>query len=255
MNARVVLLGASNVTRGISTIVETARQILGAPIEIQAALGHGRSYGARSCVLVRSLPGITECGLWNALDRGLALPTFALISDIGNDVLYGAPVASIVAWVRWCVERLARQQASIVITQLPIANLEGLSNRRFLFFRSLFVPGCRLSLAEVKRRAVELNQAIVQLAAEFDLNCVGQRADWYGFDPMHLNLWHWQRAWGEILNHWTDGQAPTMAVRGSLPRWLRLRACRPQHFRLFGVELHCRQPALTMSDGTTVSLY
>ncbi len=42
---RVVLLGASNLTRGISTAVGTARMILGEPGEYLIAMGHGRSYG------------------------------------------------------------------------------------------------------------------------------------------------------------------------------------------------------------------
>ncbi len=90
----VVLLGASNLTRGISTVVGMARGIVGEPSEFLIAMGHGRSYGQRSSVLGRSLPGITQCGLWEAL-RHARGPTSALITDIGNDVIYGVPVETI----------------------------------------------------------------------------------------------------------------------------------------------------------------
>ena len=42
---RVILLGASNLTRGISTVVEIAKTKWGSPLDIMSALGHGRSYG------------------------------------------------------------------------------------------------------------------------------------------------------------------------------------------------------------------
>src|SRR5205807_8069752 len=56
---RVVVLGASNVSLGFGTIVETAARLWGAPLDLLAAFGHGRSYGLRKSVLGRELPGIT----------------------------------------------------------------------------------------------------------------------------------------------------------------------------------------------------
>src|SRR5262245_61538357 len=79
---RIVLLGASNLTRGISTAVETAGTLLGRPLEVLAAFGHGRSYGMSNCVLGRSLPGIVECGLWRSLAALPPAPTSALVTDI-----------------------------------------------------------------------------------------------------------------------------------------------------------------------------
>src|SRR5262245_2033911 len=81
---RIVLLGASNLTRGISTVIETAGSILGRPLEVLAAFGHGRSYGMSSSVLGRSLPGIVDCGIWQSLAARPPVSTSALITDIGN---------------------------------------------------------------------------------------------------------------------------------------------------------------------------
>ena len=72
--ARVVLLGASNVAKGLGTLLETAHRVWGRPLELFAALGHGRSYGRDTSVFGRVLPGITECGLWRDLaERGPSL--------------------------------------------------------------------------------------------------------------------------------------------------------------------------------------
>src|SRR3990172_7889601 len=101
---RVILLGASNLTRAISTVVETAWLGIGGPLEILAALGHGRSYGMNSSVLGRVLPGIVPCGLWPALALLPQAPTFALVTDIGNDLGYGVSAGQIMHWVETCLD-------------------------------------------------------------------------------------------------------------------------------------------------------
>ena len=87
---RVILLGASNVTLAFPLIVEGLRRSLPEPIELFAAHGHGRSYGLWSRVLMRRLPGIRECGLWESLATrsGEGRP-LALVTDVGNDLLFG----------------------------------------------------------------------------------------------------------------------------------------------------------------------
>src|ERR1700704_6567831 len=75
--ARVVALGASNLTRGFQTVVSTARATWGPNVEIVAALGHGRSYGAHSRFVIRTLPGILQSGLWRHLESLSAAPTRA----------------------------------------------------------------------------------------------------------------------------------------------------------------------------------
>ncbi len=120
VSRRVILLGASNLTRAISTVVGIAQSSLGGPLDIVAALGHGRSYGMWSRVLVRELPGITTCALWEELDRRPRLDTVALVTDIGNDIFYGASIDEIVSWVDASLARLERTGARTIMTLLPV---------------------------------------------------------------------------------------------------------------------------------------
>ena len=75
---RLVLLGASNLTKGISLILDAADRGLdvrrGEGFEVMLAYGHGRSYGMDSSLFGRSLPGILDCGLWDATPQKTAAP-------------------------------------------------------------------------------------------------------------------------------------------------------------------------------------
>jgi hypothetical protein len=252
---RVVLLGASNLTRGIGTVVETCCRLWGRPLDILAAHGHGRSYGLRKAILFRELPGIIESGLWEALERRPPAPTAALLTDIGNDLLYEVPVPEIVSWVEWCLDRIQKTQARVVMTRLPLANLESLTPRRFFLLRNLLFPGCPLSLATVTERAHDLDRRLVALAGQRGLSLVGHRVEWYGLDPIHIKVRHWSRAYGEIMSPWLEeGLSPGLA-QGSLWRWIYLRLLAPDRRWLLGREQRQVQPAGILADGTAVSFY
>jgi hypothetical protein len=252
---RVVLIGASNVTMSFRAILTTLGQMWSEPLEVVTALGHGRSFGMRSFVIARSLPGILTCGLWEALDRQSSLPTHALITDIGNDLLYHVPVPQLVEWVEQALERLSHFQAKIVLVRLPTAGLERLSSARFYFFRSLFMPLCRLSRDELVRRAIELDERIAVVGRQYGATLVSPRAEWYGFDPMHIRRSQRLDAWRELLGHLHDEPVTWPESPQVMPRVPRWELLTPHERRLFGIVQHQVQPALRLNDGTRVSLY
>jgi hypothetical protein len=243
-------------TRGISTAVETAQGIFGQPLEVLTALGHGRSYGIDSRMLGRRLPGIIECGLWEALAGAPRTATTALLTDIGNDILYDVGVQQIVAWVDSAIDRLQSAEARISMTLLPVAAIERLGAKRFALFRQLFFPKCRLSLAEVSRRALKLHDELRGLGQSRGVRLVGHDETWYGFDPIHIRHRHWQAAWPQILSAWHDGQCAERPLpRGSIARWMYLRTRCPHQRCLFGIDQRRAQPSARLRDGTTIAFY
>lgn len=253
MRTRVILLGASNLTRGISSAVETARRAVGGPAEYFIAMGHGRSYGAPSRIMGRGLPGITECGLWDALGDNHG-PTYALLTDVGNDVAYGASVDTITGWVATCLDRLLERDARVVMTLLPLSSLGRLAPWQFQLARTLLFPFRPMTMATAMARARALDERLRELGRERGIGLVEPEPGWYGIDPIHVRRSRMSEAWGRAAAKWT-GEPPVSRIRPSAARWLRIRRLTPQKWSLLGRELGRPQPAGGLSDGSTVALY
>ena len=251
---RAVLLGASNLSRGLPAVLDTVLCCSGGPAEVFLAAGRGRSYGVPSSFLGRTLPGIVHCGLWDALAEQPPLPTVALLTDIGNDLLYEVPVPQIAGWVEACLDRLLGMQALPVITALPLANLAGLSPARYRFFKTILFRRAGLSLEQARERARQLDTCIRELAQSREVALIEPRAAWYGYDPIHIRFRDVPAAWCEILTSWNpEAAAPARGI--SWLTWCRLQRLKPQRRWLLNVEQHTQQPVLRRADGTTLWLY
>ncbi len=249
--ARVVALGASNLTRGFQTVVSTARSAWGPGVEVLAALGHGRSYGAHSTLLVRTLPGILESGLWPQLERAPRVATRALVTDVGNDILYGYSADQTLEWIDRALVRLSGITDDVVLTDLPLASIRRLSNVKFLAFRSVLAPSCRLSLAQVVETTERVNAGLANLAGIHRAKFFQLDPSWYGLDPIHVRPSLWRPAWQQILGASTAiGRS-----RGAAAEGLRLYRMRPERRWIFGVEQRTPQPGVLLRSGARVRLY
>lgn len=249
---RVVALGASNLTIGLETVLCTARGAWRGDFELLAALGYGRSYGAPSSIAGRTLPGILESGLWNELRRLPEAPTRGVITDVGNDILYGFLPEQIVAWVEEAADLLLAHTRDVVITDLPAHSVRRLSSAKFLVFRSVFFPSSRVSLDQAFERVDEVNRGLAGLAAARGLRFVHLRPEWYAFDPIHLRPAIWPAAWRDIL---IGEGAVTGATRFSTLEWARLHTFPPERRWLLGLEQETLQRGRRLRRGGRLWLY
>jgi hypothetical protein len=245
--SRILLFGASNVRRGLPTAVETARAAWGPDIEIFGAFGHGRSYGKRSCIPFRCLPGILECGIWSALEDAPRDATAAVIADVGNDILYGESPETIVGWVSECADRLSTTELAIV--GLPLPGLRALGPAAFLLFRSILFPRSRLSLRRALSAVEEVDEGLRRLAEREGARFVEPDPAWYGTDPIHIRGTAAESAWARILGARRSPPRLSMLESG------RLRLAAPERRWICGIERTRAQPALVRGDGTRIFLY
>lgn len=255
---RAVLLGASNLKMGLPAVFAALRRAAGGPVEVLAACGHGRSYVAWSRIAwgARALPGIPGCGLWQALEERPPLPTVALLTDVGNDLLYGPPVEAVLDGVETCLGRLAERQAAVVATPLPMINLEKLSPLRYHAVRTILFPGRGEPWPSLLERARELDRRLRRLAADQGAVLVEPRASWYGIDPIHVRRRQRRQAWDHILSHWSlrSARPPDLPAAEPAPR-IRVPAFAAAEHRLFGVPRRTPQPACRLADGSSVAFY
>ena len=245
---RVVALGASNLTRGFQTVVSTARVAWGPDVEIVAALGHGRSYGADSHFLVRRLPGILQSGLWPLLESTPPVPTRALLTDVGNDILYGFPAERVLEWVDEALTRLARVSDELVVTGLPMESIRRLSPRRFRVVRSVLVPSSRQTYDDVRAAAEQVDAGLAALAATHRAAFVALDPSWYGLDPIHIKPSLWRPAWQRILG-------VEHPIERSRLEAMRLYLMRPDVQWLCGTEQRTPQIGTRLRQGGRVWLY
>lgn len=271
-HARLVLLGASNLARDFPLVLRCAGQTLTeapgggdptGPLQVFSACGHGRSYGSWSRVFfLRGLPGITRCGLWPALEAAVAdqpeIPTYALLTDIGNDIAYGALPEDVSQWVETCLQRLSNlgSPVTLAMTLLPLASLRRLSRWKFEILRLLFFPTHRTTYEQVRQRTEELQDRLRELADRLGVPALEPDPAWLGPDHIHLRLGARRRAWREILGLWNPhpGHSTEREPAVRLPRllWWTLT---PERWTLAGIPLGRRQPAARFRDGSEIRLF
>ncbi|MCA9248510.1 MAG: hypothetical protein KDA42_15400, partial [Planctomycetales bacterium] len=192
---RFILLGASNVSLNLARIVSLLRQWRGANLEIFIAAGHGRSYGLASRVLGRELPAIRTCDLWTVIPQREAMPTYALITDIGNDIAFGATPNEITSWIETTIDHLGAIEARVAMTGLPMASLDRLGPWRYSLFRQVLFPGSQVRWRQALERAAMLQSKLDTLARDRHVFQIEQPGDWYGWDPIHVHRRHRTEAW------------------------------------------------------------
>jgi len=252
---RVVVLGASNLALSLPTVIATAQEVLGGPLEFLATPGHGRSYGMSTAFMQRRLPGIISCGLWDDLARRPDVATVALMTDIGNDLVYDVSIDQIVDWVGTCLRRLDAVGARVVITRLPLESLQRTPPHRYWFLRKLFFPGNRTPLDAMLDRAGELNRQIETLGRQGWGALIDLPGAWYGFDPIHIRRSMRPTAWRTILAPLGNPTATVERTTLTFKQRWQIRRLKPLERTVRGKVQLQPQPAGMLADGSTVALY
>lgn len=248
-NARFVALGASNLTRALPTLVAAARAVAGGPVDCIVAAGNGRSFGAPSRFLGRQLPGILESRLFDRLDgprRGVGA-----VLDVGNDLLYGSSVPTILGWVDACLTRLAPHVARLALGGLPPVEGGVITPLRFELIRRVLVPSCTLTLEEAVSAAQELGRGLQALAARHRADYVDLPGQYFGRDPIHVRVRHHADLIGRLAGV-DPRQIRAAGLRAA--EAARVRLARPSAEILWGIPRRREVPQLRLRDGTTLTL-
>ncbi|MBI1369118.1 MAG: hypothetical protein GC162_10750 [Planctomycetes bacterium] len=250
--SRIVLVGASNLAMSLPLAIDAARRAVGEALFF-VACGHGRSYGVTSRVICRTLPGIAPSRLWGELERTAPGPTYALLTDIGNDIGYGFDPATILSWVDQCLDRLASAGAQVVITDLPVGGLERLPRWRFKMLRALLYPRHRVTQSQMIERVHAISDGLHQRAAGPDVRIIRPDPAWFGFDPIHIRRPFRPLAFEQFFKSWQGEGAPAQIVN-TRPDHRAIRRLRPIDRRMLGRTVADRHTT-TLHDGSMVHVF
>jgi len=224
---RVVLLGASNLSLSWPRIMDQLNSRFREPLDVITAHGMGRSYVCDDSGFAwNRLPGIMHSEIWDSrVPRFDNSATFGLLTDFGNDLLYGREPEEIAAAAAECIRRLRSWDptASIVMTRPPVESVNTLGWLRFCVSRFVLFPFSALTLPLVKAKTIELDERLQQVASELQVPIYQPHAHWYGVDPIHVK-WRYQTdAFAAMMNLWgvecdkvtrsTNRKRPTPALR------------------------------------------
>ncbi len=250
---RAVVLGASNVSRGLARLGAVVRARAGAPADLFVAAGHGRAYGVNSRVWMRRLPSILASGLWDALDREprAGAGSAALVTDVGNEILYGFSADQVATWVGESVRRLADRGCRVAITGLPLESIATVGPARLRLLKAVFVPGCRLTLGGLQDSAARLDERLRELARDVDAAVIEQPGAWYGFDAIHVRRRRIDELWQAACDAWGWDRAAAVP-RAGYAEWAALQIRAAEVRALGRIMLHTPQPTL---DTATLRLW
>ena len=213
----VIVLGASNISLGWKQLSRIVTARFADRMCILTAHGFGRAWIDTSRFALRQLPGIMRCGLWEHLETTHTAPVAALITDLGNDLVYGRDPSAVMSAVTVGIEKIrqASPNCRVVVTRPPVASIQTLGMTRYHFFRTLIFPFCQLSLDEIRKRTMELDQRIQDL---HDVTIVSAAAQWYGLDPIHVRRRNCLMAFESMLQSWPGLTSMNRQVSTALPR-------------------------------------
>ena len=255
-DGRVVLLGASNLSISARQILSLIRAGFGGEsLDVLFVAGHGRSYGLRTRVAGRGLPPIVGCGVWDALrDDPCSGRTRVLVTDVGNDLLYGVRPAVLIGWVATCLDRFGRGRhgrggVDLTVTLPPVERAERLTAAHYHAARAVLFPFHRpLPWPEMLGRVRETTDRLADLARSRGAAVVVPDRGWYGADPIHVRRGRRGAAWRRIFSHWPGFDATADAPRLRVPPAVRPR--RPDE----PVRRAAGQPAAGVHAGGTAGV-
>ena len=232
--ALVALLGSSNLSVALPAAVRhLSSRFRNRVLSVLVAYGPGRSYEIDRGSLGIKFTSLSRCELLAAFERAReedpSSDAYALLTDIGNDLMHGVPAATLAGRVRSIVERFRGAGARVAVTSLPTEGIAALSPGMFHFARTLVYPTSRATHDEVVSNVGAVQEELRQMDSRREIELLPAHRAWYSPDACHIRPAHS----GEAFREWIDG---LVGVDDAMRRGFQPGA----HFSKEALYLHCR---------------
>jgi len=195
-----IFLGASNLARGYSALANClAGSLAPHPAEILHAMGPGRGYCAEGGIYNITYPPIGSCGILESASGRApkARQVVALITDIGNDIMYGVPVSEITSCLNSLLQKLDAIGAEVFVHPIPIDFADDVSERQFRILRSIFYPNSAIDYTGAAIAVSTIND-FLRDSAGGRVHLLPNMKDFSGIDKIHYSIFQSHRAWSQV---------------------------------------------------------
>ena len=195
-----VLLGASNLSRGCFAFARHMKTCLHSrPVEVLIASGPGRAYYAPGGLLNVVYPPIYSSNIFevarNKSESGYQV--VALVTDIGNDIMYGVSAEKVIETVQQIFAGLQSMNAEIFYTTLPVAFEKGDHPVWFCILRSLLFPRSTVAYDEATAGVIEVNRFLKESASRQG-RLIPDMDRYLGYDEIHYGWLRAHNAWSHV---------------------------------------------------------
>ncbi|TDJ52582.1 MAG: hypothetical protein E2O43_03930 [Nitrospina sp.] len=192
-----MLLGASNLARGCFALGWHLKRCLHPRrVEVMIAAGPGRGYHMPGGLLHVVYPPIRSSPIFEAaMEKSQSgARVVALVTDIGNDILYGVPEEDLIETLQQIFTRLQSMRAEIFYTTIPQIFETGVHPALFHVLRTVLFPRSRVSYDQTQRAVGRINRFLKD-AAKDPLRLVPDMDRFTGMDEIHYSVFRASHAW------------------------------------------------------------
>ncbi|MBC8287870.1 MAG: hypothetical protein H8E42_10405 [Nitrospinae bacterium] len=197
-----VLLGASNLARGHSALTRHISQNISGS-EFVNALGPGRGYCARGGLLNFTYSPIGGCRVMESArvyaERGFRV--IVLLTDIGNDIMYGVPEKSLIECLDTLIEKSLRLNAEVFVTAIHVDVCKDMGKRSFKLLKAIFYPKSSVTFDQADSAVKKLNHYLEEKSQQNErVHLVSGLGAFCGMDKIHYGLFKSHLAWSRVAS-------------------------------------------------------
>jgi hypothetical protein len=201
-----ILFGASNLARSFYGLKLCIKRCIHPRQAIFIhAMGPGRGYLSRGGILNTTYSPIIDCGILESIKK-IKKPNqqiIALITDIGNDIMYGINPEKITKGLQKILNVLDEVTTNIFITPIPINSQNPIGEFYFHILRCIFFPKSSVKYSQALETIEIINQFILHSSNKSTIVINGME-HFGGLDKIHYSFFKSHHAWAHIANKLTE---------------------------------------------------
>jgi hypothetical protein len=197
-----LLMGASNLARGYSMFTRHISSCFEKDkTEFLNALGPGRGFCSRGGMFNFTYPPIQDCRILEAAKKKSSNTRVVLITDIGNDLMYGVSADTLIESLDGLIDRALQWDAEIFLTSIHVDLKKDVSQTTFFILKSFFYPGSSITYEETDLFIIKVNGYLKEKSGKNErVHLISGMESFAGADKIHYSLLKTHSAWKKIAD-------------------------------------------------------